>query len=108
VPLAGGRRADPVRLTLRSIRLPELIVQNYFTIETEVAHRRFEWERTVASVEQCALVRPSNGREHWSRLPHLVLARLHSLTVPRRTVTSWTTGLEERTRTLEGGRVVGT
>lgn len=83
-------------------------MQNYFAIETEVAHRRYEWERTVASVGQCALVRPRNGRERWSRLPRLVLARLRSFAAPRRAVTSWTTAFEERTRNLEGGRAAGT
>jgi hypothetical protein len=83
-------------------------VQNYFAIETEVAYRRFEWERKLAADEQRALVCPRNGRERWSRLPLLVLAHVRSFAAPRRPVTSWTTALEERTRTLEGGCATGT
>ncbi|MCD6032020.1 MAG: hypothetical protein K0S78_4202, partial [Thermomicrobiales bacterium] len=40
-------------------------MQNYFLIETEVAHRQREWERALAGADQAAQARPTSGRMNW-------------------------------------------
>jgi hypothetical protein len=78
-------------------------VQNYFSIETEVAHRRFEYERELAATMQVAQTRLERGK-YWSRLAHRLLASL------RCRVGSWVPGAlwqatgEPCALTLEGGR----
>ena len=83
-------------------------VQNYFFIETEVAHRRRELERALATAERHALARPKNGLERWSHLPHQLLARLRALATPRVPVTSWNAAGGPRAATLEGGGATAT
>ncbi len=67
-------------------------MQNYHALETEVAHRRREWERTVATVTQDAQPRPQEGGMRWSHLPRLVLASIRTLAAPLSSITStWNT-----------------
>ena len=74
-------------------------MQNYFLIETEVTHRRGEWERFVAETTQVSPARSENGRKHWSLLPLLALAHLRAFVTPplasgswRSTVGTWSSG----------------
>ena len=79
-------------------------MQNIFFIETEVAHRRAEWEREVAAADQRAQVRPKNGRTGWSRLAPLTLAYLRTLATLRPLVPAWNPAGVKCATTLEGGR----
>ena len=83
-------------------------MQNYFSIETEVAHRRDEWEREVASAAQSAQVPPENGSKRWSQLVLLAFASLHSLAAPRLRVPSWNPAGVKCANTLEGGHASAT
>ena len=80
---------------------------NTFTIETEVAHRRWELEREIAAAEQHALARPKNGRKRWSHLAPRTLAYLRSLATPWVPVTCWNVRAPRAT-TLEGGGATAT
>jgi hypothetical protein len=82
-------------------------VQNYFFIETEVAHRRREWERSVMAAEQCAHVPLKNGRTGWSQLAALSLESLRSLATTWLPVPSWNLAGVQCAKTLEGGRASG-
>ena len=97
----------PRAATHPSIRSWELVVHNFFIIETEAAFRRCEWERGVAAAAQAARARPENGRKRWSsRLPHLAFARLRSLlraTGALHVVVGHRRTGEQRAKTLEGG-----
>ena len=67
-------------------------MQNYHALETEVAHRRREWEWTVATVTQDAQPQLQHGGMGWSHLPQLVLASIRTLAAPRLSITStWNT-----------------
>ena len=79
-------------------------MHNTFTIETEAAHRRQEWERAVAVAAQIAQARRQNGWTRRARLPQRVLADLRSLFAPRVPITcSRRIAAEERVATLKGG-----
>jgi hypothetical protein len=78
-------------------------VQTFFSIDTEVAHRRLEWERALAAAQQHDLARPNNGPKRWSHVVSQTLAYLRSLATPRVPVTCWNTVGEQRARSLEGG-----
>ena len=74
-------------------------MQNYFLIETEVTHRRGEWERFVAETTQVSPARSENGRKHWSLLPLLAFAHLRVFATPpgaprslRSTFGTWSSG----------------
>jgi len=54
-------------------------MQSLFDIEIEVAYRRSEFERTLATAAPVAQARPKNGWQRWSPPPHRHLARLRSL-----------------------------
>jgi hypothetical protein len=79
-------------------------VQNFFSIEIEVVHRRREWEQAVAAAAHHAQVRPQNRRTRWLPLAPRALAFLHSLARPLVPVTCWTNDGERRVRTLQAGR----
>jgi len=76
-------------------------VQNYFFIETEVAHRRWVLERELAAAEQCAQARPQNGLKRWSQLAPRAVSYLRSLATPRVPVTSWNVAGEQRAKSLQ-------
>jgi hypothetical protein len=63
-------------------------MQNYFLIETEVAHRQREWERALAGADQAAQARPTSGRMNWWPLAS-AFASLRSLGMPRQPRWSW-------------------
>jgi hypothetical protein len=70
-------------------------VQNYNAIETEVTHRRREWERKLVTATQVAQSPSQNGRKRWSLLPHLVFASLRAVAAPRLPLmSSWNTTAE--------------
>ena len=54
-------------------------MQSLFDIEIEVAYRRLEFERTLATAAQVVQARPKNGWQRWSPPPHRPLAHLRSL-----------------------------
>ena len=83
-------------------------MQNYFLIETEVAHRRYEWEQAVAAAAQDAQAHPQNELKRWSHLPHQLLTRLRTLATPWVPVTCWNAAGEPRATTLEGGGATAT
>ena len=83
-------------------------MQNYFTLETTVAHRQREWERAVAAASRAAQARPENGPTRWLKLPQLVLGRLRSLATPRVPVSSWNRSRGKCAQTLEGGHATAT
>ena len=64
-------------------------MQNQFLIETEVAHRRLEWQRAVAAAAQRDQVRPPIGPPRWSQWVAVTRAFLRSLAKPRLPVRSW-------------------
>jgi hypothetical protein len=80
-------------------------MQNVFSIEVEVAHRRREWERAVATTAEHAQMRRQNERTSWSGLASRILASLRSLTLPRVPVTCWSGTVRQRTRTLDARHV---
>ena len=82
-------------------------MQNYFSIETEVAFRRWELEREIEAAEQHARARPKNGRKRWSHLAALSLESLRSLATPWVPVTCWNVRAPRAT-TLEGGGATAT
>ena len=55
-------------------------MQNYLAIETEVAHRRSEWERAVEADARAAQISTGNGRKPW---PQRLLASVRSPATPR-------------------------
>jgi hypothetical protein len=79
-------------------------VQNYFSIETEVAHRRFEYERELAATIQVAPTRPERGGQYWSPLAHRLLTSLRSRVASWVPGPSWQATGEPCALTLEGGR----
>src|SRR5215203_3887217 len=83
---ADGRREPAICrrqiIARRSIRTEEPIMAIYYFIETEVAHRRSELERELATAGQVAQTRPEHGSKRWSRLPRLAFAHLRSLSTP--------------------------
>jgi hypothetical protein len=85
-------------------------VQTFFSIDTEVAHRRLEWERALVAAEQRDLARPKNGPKRWSHVVSQTLAYLRSLATPRVPVTCWNTPGTPRARSLhvEGGCATAT
>jgi hypothetical protein len=64
-------------------------VQNYFSVETEVAFRRRELERAIAAAELTARVRAERGRPVWWRLPLPIPARPRSLRGLRIPLAPW-------------------
>ena len=82
-------------------------MQTFFSIDTEVAHRRREWERALAAAEQSDLARPNSGPRRWSHVVPRALAYLRSLATPRVPVTTWKVPGTTRARSLqvEGGGV---
>ena len=64
-------------------------MQNFFTLETEVAHRRFEYERVLAVEIQVAQTHPDLGHTPWSQLPHQILTSLRSFAMRWVPVKSW-------------------
>lgn len=54
-------------------------MQNFFTIETEAAFRRSEWERARATAAQVALVGPGRERPRWSARVHRLMAHLRAI-----------------------------
>jgi hypothetical protein len=79
-------------------------VQNHFMIETEVAHRRLEWQRAVAAADQREQARPKNEPTRWSHVASLTLAALRALAMPRVQVPSWNPAGVQCAQTREGGR----
>jgi hypothetical protein len=75
----------------------ESVMSNWYTAEVEAEFRRREWQRAVEAEARAAQARPENGRMRWPRIPHLALASLRSLAVPR---PSFTTRLEPDCRTV--------
>jgi hypothetical protein len=61
---------------------------DWYRIETEAEYRRREWQREVEADLRATEAIAGNGRTHESRLPHLSLASLRSLTAPRLPFTS--------------------
>ena len=57
-------------------------MHNYFTLETEVAHRGYERDRMVAAAQR-AQAPPGNGWTRRLRLPHLTFAYLRLRSAPR-------------------------
>ena len=57
-------------------------MHNFFTIETEVAHRGSERDRMVAAAQRARSL-PGNGRTRRWRLPALALASLRPRSAPR-------------------------
>ena len=72
-------------------------MNNWYTVETEAAFRRREWQRAVEDDARAAQARPANGRAWWPRFGRLTLANLKSLAVPRPSIT---TRLEPDCRTV--------
>ena len=72
-------------------------MNNWYTIETEAAFRRREWQRAVEAEALAAQARPTNGQLRWPRIAQLTLAHLRSLAVPR---PSFTTRLQPDCRTV--------
>ena len=97
-------------MQLTAFRIGEPIMQNYHALETEAAHRRWEWEKRIVAAEQSALALPKNGLERWPHLPLLVLACLRTLfahpDIPGTSVWNAVTG--GSTKTPAGGRAPGT
>jgi hypothetical protein len=63
-------------------------MNNWYAIETEAEFRRREWQRAVEAEALAAQARPANRPLRWPRIPHLTLANLRSLAVPRPRFTS--------------------
>jgi hypothetical protein len=78
-------------------------VQNYFNLETEVAHRRGEVERALAAAALHAPVRPQYGRPGWMQRALRTLASLGALATPRVPVPSWNAAGVKGATTLQGG-----
>ena len=72
-------------------------MSNWYTAEVEAEFRRREWQRAVEADARAAQARPANGQMRWPRIPHLTLASLRSLSVPR---PSFTSRLEPDCRTV--------
>jgi hypothetical protein len=72
-------------------------MNNWYAAEVEAEFRRREWQRAVEADARVAQARPANGRMRWPRIPHLTLASLKALTVPR---PSFTSHLEPDCRTV--------
>ena len=79
-------------------------MQNHFFIETEVAHRRREWEREIAVANQRSQVPPETQLTRWSQWAALTFASLRSLATPRLPVPSWNPAGVKCAEPLEGGR----
>ena len=58
-------------------------MSNWYTVEIEAEFRRREWQRAVEADARAAQARPAHGRMRWPRIPHLTLANLRSLGLPR-------------------------
>ena len=82
-------------------------MQSFFNLETEVTHRRSEWERAVAAAERQAQVRPQTGQMRWSHLPQRVLASLHAVATRRLPVPAWNPAGVTRASTRVGGHATG-
>jgi hypothetical protein len=78
-------------------------VQNYFSLETEAAHRRLEWQRAIAATEHRDQVRPEHGQTRWSQLASLLFPTLRSFATLRLPLRSWNPAGVQCARTLEGG-----
>ena len=87
-----------------AVRREVSFMQSLFNIETEVAHRRREWEREVATTTQVAQLPPTPLPTRWSHLAALILASLRALAMPRVQVPSWNPAGVKCAQTLEGGR----
>ncbi|MGH2616872.1 MAG: hypothetical protein ACRDJC_16685 [Thermomicrobiales bacterium] len=61
---------------------------DWYRIETEVEHRRREWQREVEADMRATQAIAENGRTHLPHLPHFSLASLRSLAAPRLPFTS--------------------
>ncbi len=48
-------------------------MHNWYSIESESAHRRMEWERAVAAEARVAQIVNRAAGPRWPRLPHLSL-----------------------------------
>jgi hypothetical protein len=85
-------------------------MQTFFSIDTEVRHRRREWERALAAAEQRDLARPKNGPQRRSQVVPRTLAYLRSLATPRVPVTRWNASRAPRAQSLqvEGGVATAT
>jgi hypothetical protein len=79
-------------------------VQNYHAIETELAHRRNEWERAIAAAELNSLARPKIRRKRWAQRTSLIFAYVCSRAAPRMPVTSWSAAAETHAQTPESVR----
>jgi hypothetical protein len=67
-----ANRSPEKRATLHQ----ESTVNNWFAIDTEVAHRRMEYERAVAEASSATLAQPERGQPRWTRRPGLNVLRL--------------------------------
>jgi hypothetical protein len=79
-------------------------VQNYFLIETEVAHRRRDWEQAVMAAEQRAHVPLKNGPARWPQLAARGFEQLRSLAISWLPVRTWNPAGVQCAKTLKGGR----
>jgi hypothetical protein len=79
-------------------------VHNYFLIETEVAHRRREWERAVVALEQRAHAPRKNGPTRWPQVAARGFEHLRSLAISWLPVRTWNPAGVQCAKTLKGGR----
>ena len=82
-------------------------MQSLFSIETEVARRRWELEREFAAEQQRAQVPTTTRALRWSHLVPRTLAYLRSRATPWVPVTCWNVRAPRAT-TLEGGGATAT
>jgi hypothetical protein len=76
-------------------------MHNTFSIETEAAFRRAEWERAVTAATRAAQAPLQTARWRWSWQPNQIVAGLLSLLAPRVPITcSWSTAPETRATNL--------
>jgi len=99
---------DDERRRTAADRQEVFFVLNFFTLETEVAHRRVEFERVVAAAAQSAQVPPKNKSRRWSHIALMAFAHLRSLASPQVRVPSWNPAGVKCANTLEGGRATAT
>jgi hypothetical protein len=79
-------------------------VHNHFLIETEVAHRRREWERAVMAAEQRTHTPLKIGLAGWPQLAAQGFEHLRSLAISWLPVRTWNPAGVQCAKTLKGGR----
>jgi hypothetical protein len=77
------RGTRPAQSATNAEENEESAMNNWYAIETEAEFRRREWQRVVEADARAAQARAATGRMRWPRVPHLTLANLRSLVLPR-------------------------